>query len=90
MSLQKRSDPVLKFAQELHNNGETTGETIEATKRLGKVLSLSTDVIPGWREILLQSADGNEKLLSVANANPTGVDMDHVSSAMRLIDNAGS
>jgi len=90
MSLQERSDLVLKFAQVLHNDGETTGETIEATKRLGKVLGLSTEVIPGWREILLQSADGNEKLLSVANANPTGVDMDRVSSAMQLIDNAGS
>jgi uncharacterized membrane protein YjjP (DUF1212 family) len=86
MSLQERSDLVLKFAEVLHDNGQTTGETIGATERLGKGLGLNTEIIPGWREIYLQSADGKKRLLSVASASPTGVNMDRVSSAMQVIE----
>ena len=90
MSLRKRSDLLLKFAQTLHNNGETTGATIEATKRLGKGLRLTAEVIPSWSKMILQSTDGNRKLISVASVSPTGVDMDRVSSVMHLIDKVGA
>jgi len=86
MSLQERSELVLKFAQVLHDNGQTTGETKEATERLGKDLGLNTEVILGWSEIYLQSADEEKRQLSVAAASPTGVDMDRVSSVMQAID----
>ena len=88
MSLQERSDLVLKYAQVLHANGQTTGETIAATKRLAKELGLTAQVIPGWSCIQLQATDGNNRAFSVASVSPIGVDMSRVSSVMKVIEKA--
>ncbi len=86
MNLKERSDLVLTFARVLHANGQPTDETLAAAERLGNKLDLRVRIIPRWGELQLQAEEGGSRLLSVEAANPTGVDMDRVASAMRAID----
>lgn len=86
MTLQERSDLILEFARVLHVNGESTDETVAAAGRLGGSLGLNIRLIPRWGELQLHAADKIAELASVEAADPTGVDMDRVSSAMFAID----
>lgn len=90
MDQQEKSDLVLSFASVLHENGETTGETIQAAARLGKSLGLSAELIPGWNDLLLRSEEGGKELVSTVAASPTGVGMNRVNSAMMAIDGIGA
>jgi uncharacterized membrane protein YjjP (DUF1212 family) len=90
MGLQERSDLVLAFARVLHENGQSTDETVAAAERLSNQLGLRATFIPGWGELELQATDGTARLVSVAAADPTGTDMDRVASAMRAIDQAAT
>ena len=85
-SIPDRSDLVLTFARVLHVNGQSTHETVAAAERLSKSLGLRATIIPGWEELQLQAADGSARLVSIAAASPTGVDMDRVASAMQEIE----
>jgi uncharacterized membrane protein YjjP (DUF1212 family) len=83
-SSQTRSDLVLAFARVLHVNGESTDDTLAAAERLADHLDLRARIIPRWGELKIQSAD--DGLVSVGAAEPTGIDMDRVASAVRAID----
>src|SRR3989442_3135851 len=86
MTLQERSELVLSFARVLHVNGQSTEETVAAAERLGNALGLRAAIIPRWGELELQAGDGDARLVSVKAADPTGVDMDRVVSAMQAVD----
>src|SRR5262245_8853837 len=86
MNLRERSDLVLTYARVLHVNGQSTDETLAAAERLGKHLDLRARIIPGWGELDLQAEDGSAGMISIGAADPIGVDMDRVASAMRAID----
>src|SRR6266478_4642199 len=86
MNLKERSALVLTFARVLHANGQPTDETLAAAERLGNKLDLRVRIIPRWGELQLQVEEGGSRLLSVEAADPIGVDMDRVASAMRAID----
>jgi len=90
MTLQERSDLVLRFARVLHVNGQSTDETVAAAERLGSSLGLRASIIPRWGELQLRARDGAVSVVSVAAADPTGVDMERVASAMRAIDDVGT
>jgi uncharacterized membrane protein YjjP (DUF1212 family) len=90
MTLEERSDLVLTFAEVLHVNGQSTDETLAAAQRLGTHLDLRASIIPRWGELQLQARDGGASLVSVRAADPTGVDMDRVASAMRAVDEVGA
>jgi uncharacterized membrane protein YjjP (DUF1212 family) len=90
MTLRERSELVLSFARVLHVNGQSTDETVAAAERLGYTLDLRAVIIPRWGELQLHAEDGNARLVSVTAADPTGVDMDRVVSAMRLADELGA
>src|SRR5262245_47161374 len=90
MNLHERSDLVITFARVLHVNGQSTDETLAAAERLGNNLDLRARIIPGWGELHLQSEDGSAGMISIGAADPIGVDMDRVASAMRAIDEIGS
>jgi uncharacterized membrane protein YjjP (DUF1212 family) len=90
MTLQERSDLVLTFARVLHVNGQSTDETLAAAERLGSSLGLRARIIPRWGELQLQAESAGAQLVSVAAADPTGVDMDRVASAMCAIDDVGA
>src|SRR5438445_6247039 len=78
------SDLVLAFTRVLHVNGESTDDTLAAADRLANHLGLRASILPLWGELQIDSAD--EGLVSVAAADPTGIDMDRVASAVRAID----
>jgi len=86
MTLQERSELALSFARVLHVNGQSTEETMAAAERLGNALGLRAAIIPRWGELELQAGDGDGRLVSVKAADPTGVDMDRVVSAMQAVD----
>src|SRR5262249_29118164 len=77
-SLQERARLVLAFARVLYVNGQSTDEIVAATARLGDVLGLRATIIPRWGELVLQAEDGDAGLVSVGDADPTGVDMHRV------------
>ena len=86
MTLEERSNLVLAFAQALYINGQSTDETLAAAERLGNHLGLRATIIPRWGELQLQVEDRDARLISTVAADPTGVDMDRVASAMRAIE----
>ncbi len=90
MNSQERTDLILSFARVLHVNGQSTDETLAATERLASNLGLSAKVIPRWGELELQVGDLGTILVAIGAADPTGVDMDRVASAMRAIDEVGA
>jgi len=90
MTLQERADLVLTLARVLHVNGQSTDETVAAAERLGRELDLHAALIARWGELQLQARDGDARFLSVGAADPTGVDMDRVASAMRTLDEVGA
>ena len=60
-----------------------------AAERLGRTLGLRAKVMPRWGELRLQSEDEDGRLISQVAADPTGVDMDRVASAARVIEELG-
>ena len=90
MTLEERSNLVLAFARVLYVNGQSTDQTLTAAARLGDTLGLRAKIMPRWGELQLQAGDGNARLISAVAADPTGVDMDRVASAMRAIEQIGA
>ncbi|HEY0911408.1 MAG TPA: threonine/serine exporter family protein, partial [Bradyrhizobium sp.] len=81
----ERSNLVLALARILFVNGQATEQTVAATERLARRLGLRVTLMPRWGELQLQSSDKDVNLISQLPADPTGVDMDRVASAMRLV-----
>jgi uncharacterized membrane protein YjjP (DUF1212 family) len=79
----ERAGLVLSFARLLHVNGESTDETMTAAERLGSSLDLDVSIQARWGELQLQARDRDATVVLVKAADPTGVDMDRVVSAMR-------
>src|SRR5271165_3615306 len=86
MKLEERSNLILAFVRVLYVNGQSTDQTLAAGERLGDTFGLRARIMPRWGELQLQAEDGDTRLISTAAADPTGVDMDRVASAMRAID----
>jgi uncharacterized membrane protein YjjP (DUF1212 family) len=86
MNLEERANLVLRFAQVLQENGESTDQVLVEAERLGGSLGVPTALLPRWGEIQMQS-DG---FTAVRAANPTGVDMHRVARARCAIDEIGS
>jgi uncharacterized membrane protein YjjP (DUF1212 family) len=86
MNLQERSELILKFAQVLQANGQSTEDTLAAVGRFSNILGLGTTLIPNWDGLQVETTEGNARLVSLASASPTGVQMERVASAMRAID----
>jgi uncharacterized membrane protein YjjP (DUF1212 family) len=86
MMSDERCDLVLAFARTLFVNGQATDQTVAATERLARALGLRVNVMARWGELRLQS-DGDDAGPSCqVAADPAGVDMDRVASAMRAMD----
>jgi uncharacterized membrane protein YjjP (DUF1212 family) len=86
MAMDERYNLVLAFARVLFINGQATEQTVATTERLGRRLGLRVKLVPRWGELRLQSDDKGIDVVSQLAADPTGVDMDRVVSAMRLIE----
>ena len=90
VTLKERSNLVLAFARVLYVNGQSTDQTVAAAERLGDVLGLRARLMARWGELQLQAEDRDASLVSVTEANPTGVDMHRVASAMRAMEELAS
>lgn len=86
MNLEEQSELILKFAQVLHANGESTEDTLAASHRLSKTLGVGTTMIPNWDGLQLEATAGNAHLVSLVSASPGGVEMERVACAMQAID----
>jgi uncharacterized membrane protein YjjP (DUF1212 family) len=63
---------------------------LTAAEKLGAILCLRAKILPRWGELQLQAEDGDNKLICVTAADPTGVNMHSVDSAMRAIEDLGA
>jgi uncharacterized membrane protein YjjP (DUF1212 family) len=86
MTLEERSNLVLDFARVLYLNGQATHEILEAAERLGGALGLRATLLPRWGELQLQAEDRGTGQIFAVEADPAGVNMDRVASAMRAIE----
>ena len=82
MTPSERAELVLSFARLLYVNGESTHETMVAAEGLGSSLDLDASIQARWGELQVHRRDGAATPFLVEAADPTGVDMDRVVSAM--------
>jgi uncharacterized membrane protein YjjP (DUF1212 family) len=90
MTVDERANLVLAFTKVLYVNGQATEQTVNAAERLGRALGLPAAITPRWGELQLVSKGKDGTLIAQAAADPTGVEMDRVASAMRAIDDIAS
>ena len=90
MTLEERSNLVLAFARVLYVNGQATDETLDAAERLGDTLGLRAKLMPRWGELQLQTEDTDDRLISAAEADPAGVNMDRVAFTLQTIEALGA
>jgi uncharacterized membrane protein YjjP (DUF1212 family) len=90
MTLEERSNLVLALARVLYVNGQSTDETLAAAGRCSGALGLHAEVVPHWGELELEAEDSGARVVCAVEANPTGVEMDRVVSAMRAVEDLGA
>ncbi len=86
MTTDERSRLVLAFARVLYVNGQATEQTMSAAERLARALGLRATIVPRWGGLELLVDDQQGMLTVQVAADPAGVEMDRVASAMRAID----
>jgi uncharacterized membrane protein YjjP (DUF1212 family) len=85
MAADERSRLVLAVARVLYVNGQATEQTVSAAERLARALGLHGTIVPRWGG--LELVDDQQGMLTIhVAADPAGVEMDRVASAMRAID----
>jgi uncharacterized membrane protein YjjP (DUF1212 family) len=90
MAVNDRVELVLEFARVLYINGQATEQTVDASERLGRALGLSVTVMPRWGEMQVVAHGENGERIAQATADPAGVEMDRVASAMRALEDIAS
>ena len=90
MTADDRADLVLAFAGVLYVNGQATEQTVGAAERLSSALGLPASIIPRWGELQFVPESDNGPLTVQASADPAGVQMGRVASAMRAIGDIAS
>ena len=86
MTADQRSRLVLAFARVLYVNGQATEQTVGAAERLARAVGLRATIVPHWGGLELLVDDPQGMLTLKVAADPAGVDMDRVASAMGVID----
>jgi len=86
MTPDERCNLVLAFVRTLFINGQATDQTVAAAERLARALGLRAKIMARWGELQLHSDGKDVSRIFQAAADPAGVDMDRVTSAMRAID----
>src|ERR1700722_20985173 len=86
MTADERSRLVLSFARVLYVNGQATEQMVSAAGRLARSLGLRATILPRWGglELLIDEQQGMRTVEVVAD--PAGVEMGRVASAMWAID----
>jgi len=85
MASEERSELILAFARVLYVNGQATDQVVAAVRRLGNKLGIRAELLPRWGELQLREEIGGAAPIAYAAADPVGVDMDRVASAMQAV-----
>jgi uncharacterized membrane protein YjjP (DUF1212 family) len=83
MTPDERANLVLAFAKVLYANGQATEQMVSAGERLGGALGLRATIMPRWGEVHLVADDKGRTVVAEVAADPAGVEMDRVATAMR-------
>ena len=86
MTLEERADLVLAVARVLYVNGQSTDQTLASAEEVGHILGLQAKIMPRWGELQLEAQDRGMRFISVVAADPTGVAMGRVASALRVVE----
>jgi len=86
VDLEERARLVLRFAQVLYTNGQSTDQTLAATERLAFSLGVRVVIDTRWEQLQFQIVDGDRTFTLESLDAPSGVDMTRVAAAMRAID----
>ena len=82
-----RADLILGLARVLYVNGQATDQMLAAAERLGHALRIRITINPRWGELQLRCEDDEGSIQTLElTADPTGVDMDRVAAAMRVVE----
>jgi hypothetical protein len=76
---------ILAITKVLYVNGQATDQVVSAGRQLGDKLGLRADLLPRWGELQLRPVGGGTTPISNVAADPTGVDMNRVASAMQAV-----
>ena len=92
MMLEDGADLVLAVARIQFVNGQSTDQVLASSERFGRALGLCVQVLPRWGELQLKARDttSGATLISAVTADPTGVAMSRVASAMRTIEDVAT
>jgi uncharacterized membrane protein YjjB (DUF3815 family) len=85
MTSRERSELILAFARVLYVNGQASDQVVDAIRRLGGKLGVRAELLPRWGELQLREEVDGVTSISYAAADPIGVDMDRVASAMHAV-----
>jgi uncharacterized membrane protein YjjP (DUF1212 family) len=85
MTSEERSELSLALARVLYVNGQATDQVVAAIRRLGNKLGINAELLPRWGELQLRAESGGVTPTSYVAADPVGVDMDRVVSAMKAV-----
>ncbi|MGV7212923.1 threonine/serine ThrE exporter family protein [Bradyrhizobium sp. UFLA05-112] len=85
MTFEEQSKLILTFAKVLFVNGQTTDQIVAVVRRLGNKLGIHAELLPRWGELQLRVENDRMTPISYVAADPVGVDMDRVASAMRTV-----
>jgi hypothetical protein len=85
MTSEEHSGLILAFTRVLYVNGQATDQVVAAGRRLGDKLGLRADLLARWGELQLSPVGGGTTPISDVAADPTGVNMDRVASAMQAV-----
>lgn len=83
---EERCGLLLSAARGLHENGQETGETLEAITRLGGVLGIKASLFPSWGELFVQISSTHGTVLRVIAATPSSVSMSRVTATLQTIE----
>jgi uncharacterized membrane protein YjjB (DUF3815 family) len=83
MSIDERA--VLKLAQVLYLNGQSTDEILRTSRQLSGQLGINATILSRWGEIQLIANEEDAQSLRIAEVGSVGVQMNRVACAMRLI-----
>jgi uncharacterized membrane protein YjjP (DUF1212 family) len=85
MTGEERLELILSFAKVLYVNGQATAQVVTPIRRLARQLGVTAELLPRWGELQLRLQGGGLPPVSYVAADPSGVDMDRVVSAMRTV-----
>jgi uncharacterized membrane protein YjjP (DUF1212 family) len=90
MTADDRADLVLAFARVLYVNGQATEQMVDAAEQLSSILGVPGSIVPSWGKLQFVTEGEDGPLAVQASADPAGVQMGRVASAMRAIGDIAS